>query len=1183
MKKIIYLFVFVLLVALSACKPKVEDKFTIEVAQENVSMQATETSTLEYTVKNNGEVVEKEVLITANDPSIVSIEGNTITALAEGYTSINISLVDKPSVNVYVNYTISSSLVILTSTNDLFVRDELTLTYNDAADKDDKGVTFTSSNNNVATVSPDGVVKGVSKGSVTITVTSKTNSVFATIVFTVREAAVNSITIGDLPSEIGVLDEFSVNATITPSIALQEVIWESSDPTIATVDEFGHVKVMKVGEVTITATSKIDETKRATVTFESTVDPIELMTNLHVENPIRQYVTTYGYNPDERYQWVNGSVSLYFNADLNLDVRIIPVDQNKYTGTYASEEMIVEAENLLKVRSGILHPETKYIIFHDTGNHNPGADAEMHHTYMQGADNRNNRARSWHYTVDENKVIQHIPDNEVTWQGDSFDAYAYGIGVETAVNFGSDLFTTWHRTAKLMGGFMDTYNIGLDGIKQHYDADIPLPDGTGTWKKDCPRTLRNANLYDFAIEMVYAEYLVRTLLADYEISFKSLNPEYVDDRGRVINSPLTATRVGYVVNVKGDDYDESTVLYSTLPGLDGTTTVSLVGDNDDIVASSTVDLLVGTLPNTIAKADSDKLSAARNAYDALTSTQKMLTVSYELLVEKELELHSLDKINTQVLISQILLNDNSLAKYGYIELFNPTNEDVNLNGWTLQYAKENDPFSIDLSKENISWIKFNANDVIKAKGYYLIQIDEASGDLHLPLANFVSKINLSSSGKIALVNNSNLVTNPTNDNVVDFFAYGDVSVSEASPYLGDLDTAIIRWGLIDTNNNSKDFIPGDVSPTNASRDGINPNLTGEALNAYEVDTLINSLPRVLVLSDESLVIEARNNYNSLTANEKALVKLLELLEEKEIEILGLKDPNAAAIFSLIQQIPSKINDDYVLPTADGITITYKEGQDQSYFNLETGTYLKAAYEYKPITLVATKETLSIDFVINFGILENDQIGVFNTGSAVPAAGEKTSEGKGTPQEQLAKTGFGGVTITIDNKVYFVGYKSYIELNKPATGTTLTMAQLRPHGSSSDGSAVYNQSLVKGVPTGYSGDGVLYYNASDVALTLNPSDTYGRNNASFAGYGKVVFSKNDYGTYTVQTKWADSGTNTEPGNNVQTLQPGEYLYCPHTYSTHYSGGTWLMQEGTGGAVGVLSPGTELTIGHYKIFE
>lgn len=288
------------------------------------------------------------------------------------------------------------------------------------------------------------------------------------------------------------------------------------------------------------------------------VDPILLLTKLHVEKPIVKYVSTYGYNPSIRYQWVYGSVSKYFNDPLNLIEEIVPINQNIYQGTIANQDSIIKAEDMKLVRSGIIHEENKYIIYHDTGNHTPNANARAHANYLVSEANKSYRARSWHYTVDEKSVIQHIPDNEVSWQGDSYDAYAKGIGVETCVDFGSDIHATWQRNAKLMARLLDKYNLGFESIKQHFDFN----------GKNCPQTLRMNNLYDYAIDIVKAEYEVLTKLRNYQISFESLNKEIVDDRGRVIKLPESETKVGYVVNISGDNYHESKVLYSIIPGLD---------------------------------------------------------------------------------------------------------------------------------------------------------------------------------------------------------------------------------------------------------------------------------------------------------------------------------------------------------------------------------------------------------------------------------------------------------------------------------------------------------------------------------------------------------------------------------------------------------------------------------------
>lgn len=52
---------------------------------------------------------------------------------------------------------------------------------------------------------------------------------------------------------------------------------------------------------------------------------------------------------------------------------------------------------------------------HETGNINPGADAEMHLRYLQnGAEGQQ---LGYHFTVDQDEIIQMIPGNEGTWHG----------------------------------------------------------------------------------------------------------------------------------------------------------------------------------------------------------------------------------------------------------------------------------------------------------------------------------------------------------------------------------------------------------------------------------------------------------------------------------------------------------------------------------------------------------------------------------------------------------------------------------------------------------------------------------------------------------------------------------------------------------------------------------------------
>src|SRR5438045_4205819 len=55
-----------------------------------------------------------------------------------------------------------------------------------------------------------------------------------------------------------------------------------------------------------------------------------------------------------------------------------------------------------------------YITIHNTDNANRGADALAHARYVKGADARQRRV-SWHFTVDDQRCVRHLPLSEMGW------------------------------------------------------------------------------------------------------------------------------------------------------------------------------------------------------------------------------------------------------------------------------------------------------------------------------------------------------------------------------------------------------------------------------------------------------------------------------------------------------------------------------------------------------------------------------------------------------------------------------------------------------------------------------------------------------------------------------------------------------------------------------------------------
>ena len=136
-----------------------------------------------------------------------------------------------------------------------------------------------------------------------------------------------------------------------------------------------------------------------------------------------------------------------------------------------------EADN----RPGGSNP-CKYITIHETGNAAKGADAVAHAAYLD-SDAGKRDVVSWHYTVDDHAIVQHLPDYETAYHaGDGKDGpgNTTSIGIEICVNAGGDFEAAKANAAALVRLLMEEHGISADRVVQH-----------NHWNgKDCPKTIR---------------------------------------------------------------------------------------------------------------------------------------------------------------------------------------------------------------------------------------------------------------------------------------------------------------------------------------------------------------------------------------------------------------------------------------------------------------------------------------------------------------------------------------------------------------------------------------------------------------------------------------------------------------------------------------------------------------------
>jgi len=111
-------------------------------------------------------------------------------------------------------------------------------------------LTWTSSNEEVATVTDEGVVKALKKGTATITVKTA-NDKKATCEITVPQAP-KKVTLNKTKATVVVGTKLALKAKLDSSKAKTTLKWTSSNPKIATVTNKGVVKAVKKGTATIT-------------------------------------------------------------------------------------------------------------------------------------------------------------------------------------------------------------------------------------------------------------------------------------------------------------------------------------------------------------------------------------------------------------------------------------------------------------------------------------------------------------------------------------------------------------------------------------------------------------------------------------------------------------------------------------------------------------------------------------------------------------------------------------------------------------------------------------------------------------------------------------------------------------------------------------------------------------------
>ena len=161
-------------------------------------------------------------------------------------------------------------------------------------------------------------------------------------------------------------------------------------------------------------------------------------------------------------------------------------------------------------------------------------------------------------------------------------------------------------------------------------------------------------------------------------------------------------------------------------------------------------------------------------------------------------------------------NNNATLKNDFVELYNPTDQEIDISGWTiLQRSKTN--------TGNGSFT-FPAGTKIPAKSYYVILGDTGSGKgtEEVPNVNITSQLGFGGTEAIAYLNDASGTT-------VDMVGWGAATVSEGAPAGKTTNATSVQRKAdgFDTDNNATDFkvaapTPGTSNGADSTPSDPNP-------------------------------------------------------------------------------------------------------------------------------------------------------------------------------------------------------------------------------------------------------------------------------------------------------------------------------------------------------------------------
>lgn len=273
-----FLLILLTAVVLTSCKPKLE--LTVADEDKTIALQVGQSATVTPAL-TEGFTLEWET--DSASVATVTAASNTlsatINAVGVGTAKITLTVVGK-DVSAEITVTVTRpdpTSVSITGEGNVALGTTLQLTGAVLPATAVQTLTWTSSDEAIATVSAAGLVTAVSAGEVTITATStEDDTISDSVDIDVVVPQPTEVTVTGA-NEVLINESITLTATVAPQYAVQGVLWEVDDTTVASITSAGVLTGLKGGTVVVTATSLAKTTIKGTKTITVTLpDPTEV-------------------------------------------------------------------------------------------------------------------------------------------------------------------------------------------------------------------------------------------------------------------------------------------------------------------------------------------------------------------------------------------------------------------------------------------------------------------------------------------------------------------------------------------------------------------------------------------------------------------------------------------------------------------------------------------------------------------------------------------------------------------------------------------------------------------------------------------------------------------------------------------------------------------------------------------